>query len=149
MKLNKLKIDKYIMLIISLTCMLSMFIYSGFNKIFNFNKKVFCLHKKMNLPIILLDFAMILVIFLEVFGSIYLLYSSFYFKNKTDNDKTDNNNDQITLDITNYVLYCFLAFLVVVTVIYHPPFKKWIPFLSNLCTFGGFMLILYLFNSEN
>ena len=36
-------------------------------------------------------------------------------------------------------------FYIVVTIIYHPPGKSVIPFLSNLTTFAGLLLMLYAF----
>ena len=38
----------------------------------------------------------------------------------------------------------FIAFMIVVTPLYHPPTEKIIPFLANVTTTGGFLLIYNL-----
>ena len=47
---------------------------------------------------------------------------------------------------TNITIILFILFLIVVTFIYHPPGKKMIPFMSNMCDIGAFILLLCLFN---
>ena len=43
--------------------------------------------------------------------------------------------------IVKKVCELYLLFLIVVTLLYHPPTDKMIPFLSNVTTFGGMLLI--------
>ena len=114
---------------ISLALVLIMFIYSGFTKIFNFNKKVNILQKKTSLPYSLNVIGMILVIILEIVGSVLLLVDSF------------NKNTYVSKDIINMIYIQFMVFLVVVTMLYHPPGTSIIPFLSNLTTLGAFAYI--------
>tara|TARA_B100000945_G_C20131385_1_gene479563 strand:+ start:157 stop:546 length:390 start_codon:yes stop_codon:yes gene_type:complete len=114
---------------ISLALVLIMFIYSGFTKIFNFNKKVNILQKKTSLPYSLNVIGMILVIILEIVGSVLLLVDSF------------NKNTYVSKDIINMIYIQFMVFLVVVTMLYHPPGTSMIPFLSNLTTLGAFAYI--------
>ena len=68
------------------------------------------------------------VMTLEVFGSIIMIL---YF--------SDNKN--ITPNFTKIVCRAFIAFLIVVTLLYHPPWEKKIPFLSNLTTLAGLLII--------
>tara|TARA_B100000427_G_C15347271_1_gene523845 strand:- start:294 stop:683 length:390 start_codon:yes stop_codon:yes gene_type:complete len=114
---------------ISLALVLIMFIYSGFTKIFNFNKKVNILQKKTSLPYSLNVIGMILVIILEIVGSVLLLVDGF------------NKNTYVSKDIINMIYIQFMVFLVVVTMLYHPPGTSMIPFLSNLTTLGAFAYI--------
>ena len=104
-----------------------MFIYSGFNKIVRFNKKVNNLSKKTGLPYLVNQFGVIGVILLELIGSFIILY---YFFGGNINKK-----------LVKKVCELYLLFLIVVTLLYHPPTDKIIPFLSNVTTFGGMLLI--------
>ena len=106
-----------------------MFIYSGINKITNFNKKVVTLLTKTGLPYIINVLGMISVILLEIIGSIIMIL---YFM-------IDN---LISIHFVKVINILFLLFLIVVTFLYHPPTDKLIPFLSNMTTFGG---LLYIF----
>jgi len=112
-----------------------MFIYSGFNKIFNFSNKVSILNNKLHFfPKMVNNFGMVCVILLEIIGSfIIILYSITSLK------------IPILLVKITYIL--FLLFMIVVTAIYHPPISKnkIIPFLSNVTTFSG---LLYMFNDK-
>ena len=133
-----IKKNSNIILIIALIFILPMFIWSGVNKILNFDKKVKTLDGKLpiKLPRWMENTGMIAVLALEIFGSIILILSAFYYKNRP----------HFLQLLTNIVIVLFLIFLVVVTILYHPPGKKMIPFLSNLCDFGAFILVLCLFN---
>jgi len=132
-----IKKNSNVILIIALVFILPMFIWSGFNKIFNFDKKVKTLNKKLSfLPKFCCDFGMVMVIVLEIIGSLILLYSAIFYKNRSPLLQT----------ITNITLILFILFLLVVTFIYHPPGKKMIPFMSNMCDVGAFILLLCLFN---
>ncbi len=109
-----------------------MFIYSGYNKIINYQKKIQSLdeHTNKQLPKRLLDIGIIGVILLEIIGSIIIIsYFSGY---------------KVPKNIVIYTLYLFLVFLVTVTLLYHPPTDKMIPFLSNVTTFSGLLLIYYI-----
>tara|TARA_B100000401_G_scaffold104308_3_gene67603 strand:- start:3100 stop:3477 length:378 start_codon:yes stop_codon:yes gene_type:complete len=107
-----------------------MFIYSGIMKIFSFDKKVDVLGKKTHLPLIINQLGMIGVIILEIFGSLLIIADTF-------------NKNLIPKDLVKLTYIIYLLFLVVVTILYHPPQKQMIPFLSNLTTFAG---LLYLYN---
>ena len=71
---------------------------------------------------------MIGVIILELVGSLLLVM---YFMQKNTISRT----------LAKQITILFLLFLVVVTMLYHPPWDMMIPFLSNLTTFAGMMLI--------
>ena len=104
-----------------------MFIYSGFNKIISFQKKTSTLSKKTGLPYPINELGMVGVILLELIGSFIIIYYFF------DGD--------IDKKIVKKVCELYLLFLIVVTLLYHPPTDKMIPFLSNVTTFGGMLLI--------
>ena len=107
-----------------------MFIYSGFNKLIYFTEKVKTLKNKTNLIYPLNELGMIGVILLEIIGSLLILY--YFLGNK------------INKEIIKKICYVYFVFLIVVTFLYHPPNKKIIPFLSNVTTFGGLLLIYNL-----
>ena len=105
-----------------------MFIYSGFSKIKNFQKKVSILQSKTHLPHIINVLGMFGVMTLEVFGSLIMI-AHFY------------NPKLLPFTLTKMVNILFILFLIVVTILYHPPWDKKIPFLSNLTTFAGLLII--------
>ncbi len=105
-----------------------MFIYSGISKIKNFHKKVLILQSKTHLPHIINILGMFGVMVLEVFGSLIMI-SHFY------------NPKLLPIELTKMVSILFILFLIVVTMLYHPPWDKKIPFLSNLTTLAGLFMI--------
>ena len=118
---------------ISVVLFFIMFVYSGINKIFSFQKKVNVLQKKTKLPLLINQLGMIGVIILEILGSAIIIM--YYL-----------NPNLISKLLVNIVKLLFLLFLIVVTLLYHPPSrKKMIPFLSNLTTFSG---LLYMFSNN-
>lgn len=120
--MNKYTIHKLAVLLFFI-----MFVYSGFNKIIRFNKKVNNLSKKTGLPYSISSLGMIGVILLELLGSFIILY--YFFGGKIDKK------------LVKRICELYLLFLIVVTLLYHPPTNKIIPFLSNVTTFGGMLLI--------
>ena len=117
---------------IAICLFFTMFIYSGIMKIFRFTKKVKFLQKKTKLPLLINQLGMIGVILLEIIGSLIIVIHYLYPQAK------------IPVTLIKFIKSLFLIFLVVVTLLYHPPSKKvMIPFLSNLTTFGG---LLYMFS---
>ena len=113
-----------------------MFIYSGINKILRFNTKANTLSKKINCSDTLAKIGMMSVIALEILASVYLIFYAFL-------KKPNQRGIFYTLAIAAIIL--FMIFMIVVTIIYHPPGKSVIPFLSNLTTFAGLLLMLYAF----
>ena len=107
-----------------------MLIYSGIMKILGFSKKTKGLKTKTHLPSPINELGMIGVILLEIIGSLIILY---YFW-----------GGNIPKEIVKYTIGIFLLFLIVVTFLYHPPTEQLIPFLSNVTTFGGLLLIYNL-----
>ena len=113
-----------------------MFIYSGINKIFNFSKKVNVLSMKTGLPLIVSQLGMLCVIILELIGSsIIILY---FFKCK-----------YVDFNLVKIITNLFLLFLLIVTFLYHPPWQTPIPFLSNLTTFAGILLLKIILTERN
>ena len=109
-----------------------MFVYSGCNKIANYPKKIKGLvkHTGNHLPNAIVHMGMIGVIILEILGSLAIV--SYFWGIK------------LPRQFIIYTIYTFLLFLIVVTFMYHPPTDKLIPFLSNVTTFGGLLLIYNL-----
>ncbi len=109
-----------------------MFVYSGFGKIMNFQKKCKGLAKKTNLPYPMNELGMIGVILLEIIGAL-IIVSYFWFPQMTQK--------YIKKEYVKYICLLFILFMIVVTPLYHPPHKQIIAFLSNVTTTGGFLLI--------
>ena len=107
-----------------------MFVYSGLMKITNFSKKTSVLSKKTNLPFPINELGMVGVILLEVIGSLFIVYYFLY--------------GGLDKEMIQRICQAFIIFLIVVTYLYHPPWDKMIPFLSNVTTTGGLMLIYNL-----
>lgn len=129
---------KYAILIASV-----MFLWSGINKVLNFDKKVSTLMKKTNLGHLICSAGMIGVILLETIG--FLVLIEYFFGMSIISSIFAKRNKQKNL--VKIILLALLIFLIVVTAIYHPPsFAHPIPFLSNLTTFG---LFLYVYNDMN
>lgn len=122
-----------LLLIIALILFFSQFIYSGINKINNFPKKVDVLGNKTKFNKGINEFGMVCVILLEIIGSLVVL-GYFIF----------NSNNTLYRNITIFTLIIFCLFLVVVTVLYHPPGAKMIPFMSNISILGAFLLLIYI-----
>ena len=106
----------------------AMFIYSGINKILNFQEKVDGLREKTGLPYPMNGMGMCGVILLEIFGSLLMIYHFW-------------GGKMIPIEYVEYTCMLFIAFLIVVTLLYHPPWEKIIPFLSNVTTTGGLLFI--------
>lgn len=120
-----------------------MFLWSGQNKIFNFEKKVETLMRKTDLSKNICNVGMILVILLEIIGFLFLI--EYYFGMDILYRLFDKINILIDLSqrqLVQIILLLLLLFLIVVTIIYHPPsLEHPIPFLSNLTTFGLFLYV--------
>ena len=120
-----------------------MFLWSGQNKIFNFEKKVVTLMKKTNLDSNICNIGMFLVILLEIIGFLFLL--EYYFGMDTLYKLFDKINIFIDLSqkqLIQIILLLLLLFLIIVTLLYNPPnLIHPIAFLSNLTTFGLFLYV--------
>lgn len=116
---------------ISIIFILILFLISGFNKLLNFNSTVKLLKLKfpIKLPFVFYQIAIIGVILLLTFGSMFLIYSSI-----TDKFKK----------ISCYVIICFILFTVTATMLFHPPTDKTqqIQFMKNISIIGAFLLLL-------
>ena len=128
---------------LAMVFLLAMFVYSGVNKVARFDKKVNTLKNKISCSLPVARIGMAGVIFLEIVLSIYLAAYFFAAPHLL-------SSPRVPLRVTKALTWTalasvalFLAFLVVVTFIYHPPQRKrMIPFLSNVTVFGGFLLAL-------
>ena len=123
-----------ILLSVSVTLFFVMFIYSGVNKIMKFDQKSSTLAKKINCSEVVAKIGMVCVILLEILASLYLIFYTIF-------RKPDQKG--FFYKFAMAMIIAFLIFMVVVTIIYHPPGKTVIPFLSNLTTFAGLLLMMY------
>ena len=105
-----------------------MFVFSGFRKIPNFSKNVKGLSSKTKLPSPINELGMVGVILLEIIGSLIIVY---YFW----------GGRLFSKELVKCIALLFLLFMLVVTPLYHAPNKQIIPFLANVTTFAGFLLI--------
>ena len=119
-----------------------MFVWSGFDKIQNFDKKVNTLVKKTSWPNWFSSTGMVLVILLETIG-FFILMDYYSNSNILLKDSYEIHDEKLTKkEIVQGILLALLAFLIVVTLIYHPlDFEHPIPFFSNLTTFGLFLYV--------
>ena len=120
-----------------------MFLWSGINKIYNFEKKVLGLMSKTNINQNICIFGMVLVILLEIIGFLFLV--EYYFNLDRLYKLFNKLNIFIKLSqkqLIQVILLLVLLFIIVVTLIYHPlNINKPIPFLSNLTMFGLFLYV--------
>lgn len=115
-----------------------MFIWSGINKILNFEKKVKTLVKKTGWPDGLCYLGMIGVIILEIVGVILL--NEYFLDTKILTNITEMFIKQKQL--IQLILITMILFIILVTIIYHPlDMNRPIPFLTNLTILGAFIYI--------
>ena len=114
--------------------LLLMFVLSGVNKIFNYDKTVSSLSNKIN-PMINLDtnlykLVIVIVIILELVAPYIIIYNSY-----------KNKHDKYSL----YSGYLLVLFTILATLIYHPlyinNYMKSLPFWSNMSLLGGLLLM--------
>ena len=114
-------------------CLLPLYIYSSYGKIMDINGTAESLHSKLlpvvTLPMSLCQLAIIGVIILELFGSLFVVYSIY------------------TKEYKEYlynVVLAFIVFNILATILYHFPNgkKELVNFLKNLSITGGFILLL-------
>ena len=128
----------YKMVKISSFLILIMFFLSGFSKIKNFNDvssglvKSFSKMMFFNLPLWFAKLSIVLVILLEIFAPSLIFYSNFNQKYKK---------------YAKYSIYLLIVFIIFATYLYHfPPLKgQYYPFMSNLSTLGGLLLLTKFF----
>ena len=114
-----------------------MFFLAGFNKINPFNKVALGLQKRVpdlfkKLPFIIFQLAILLVILLEIIAPTIIMIASFNKK---------------------YSLYAFISallltlFTIIATLLYHfpPSGMAYYPFVSNITTCGGLLLLSKVF----
>jgi len=120
--MNKLFVETFLIVL--------MFLLSGLGKTKAIPEVATGLKKKVNLdlPDIFYTMAIILVIVLQVFGSLILLYSSFTGEHK---------------ELAYYSALSLAGFTILATLIYHfPPYgKEYYKFLSNVAVLGGLLLL--------
>jgi uncharacterized membrane protein YphA (DoxX/SURF4 family) len=117
--------------------LLLMFIVSGVNKVFSFEKTVDSLVEKMqiDIPIHFFNIIIVLVILFEIIAPVFVIY---YF---------------ITGNYKTYAYYSVISlciFTILATFIYHPPvlfyYKKSLGFWANMSLVGGLLLLAKYIN---
>jgi putative oxidoreductase len=120
-------------LLLGAVCLLVLYVYSSYGKLMDINGTAESLHSKllpiMDLPMNLCQLAIIGVIILELFGSLFVVYSIYTKEYK---------------EYLYYVVLAFIGFNVLATILYHYPNnkKELVNFLKNLSITGGFILLL-------
>ena len=131
-------------LLIASVCLLALYVYSSYEKIMDLNGTAESLHKKLEslpenicqlpgnlcqLPMNICQLAIVAVIILELFGSLFVVYSIYTEKYK---------------NYAYYVVLAFIVFNILATALYHNPTntKELVNFLKNLSITGGFILLL-------
>jgi uncharacterized membrane protein YphA (DoxX/SURF4 family) len=110
-------------------CLLILYIYSSYGKIIDINGTAESLRSRVTLPMNLCVLAIIGVIILELFGSLFVIYSIY----------TDKYKEYLY-----YTVWLFILFNIAASLIYHNPFEKkqLNNFLKNLSITGGFIILL-------
>jgi len=117
-------------LLLASVCLLSLYIYSSYGKIVDVNGTAESLHSKLDiLPMNLCVLAIYMVIILELFGSLFVIYSIY----------TDKNKEYVY-----YTIMAFIGFNIFATILYHNPVnkKELVNCLKNISITGGFILLL-------
>jgi uncharacterized membrane protein YphA (DoxX/SURF4 family) len=117
-------------ILVASICLLSLYVYSSYGKIIDVNGTAKSLNTKLNiLPMNLCILAIYMVIILELFGSLFLVYSIY-----TDNYK----------EYAYYTVIAFIGFNILATLLYHMPVskKELVNSLKNISITGGFILLL-------
>ena len=127
---------------LALVLFFTMFVYSGVEKVRRFSQKTRVLQKKISdlipgWPQCLSAAGMAGVVALEIVGSAVVVAAMV-------------SGTAVARRIARAVVWVYVAFVVVVTMLYHPPSRaKPVAFLSNLTTLGGFLLIVHILDVES
>lgn len=108
---------------LSIALFFTMFIVAGFNKIGTFTPLVKDLQSKTSLPNMLCTLGILGTISLEIFGSLIIVINSFFYT--------------FPELLIHFTFISYLIFMVLITFIYHPPFKQPQQFLKNLSIFAA------------
>ena len=108
----------------------AMFFMSGLALPTKFSETVSVLQKKTGLPYTISYIAILGGMILKIAGPIIMVLYFFH--------------NYIPRFVARAVNILFLIFMIIVTIIYHPPWKKIIPFMSNLTIFAGLLIIYTL-----
>lgn len=110
-------------------CLLILYIYSSYGKIIDVSGTARSLQQKTNLPMLICTLGIVGVIILELFGSLFVVYSIY----------TDKYKEYLY-----YTVWLFIIFNIAASMIYHNPFEKkqLSGFLKNVSITGGFILLL-------
>ena len=127
----------YIALVSSL--MTLMFFISGIQKVFKIDKVTTGLQNRFpikTLPFNFFRFSIVCVILLQILAPVVIVYSVAF--------------DASYRKIASLAAVALAIFTVLATLLYHfpPKGKEYYPFISNVTTTGGLLLLAHLLNSE-
>jgi uncharacterized membrane protein YphA (DoxX/SURF4 family) len=114
------------------TLLLVMFVVSGIDKIYNYDKVVGNLQAKISnkLPLVFYYLLTIIVILIEILAPIIIIY--YFYSQKYSN-------------YAQYSILSLIVFTILATLMYHFPdfssYKKAIPFWANVSLLGGLILL--------
>ena len=118
-----------------------MFFISGIDKILNFSKVVVGLETRLFVQLlpIMYKLAILGVIFIEILCPIMIVYSAFH-----------NHKDKHLNKYAYMSCIALVGFTILATLIYHNPLKpkQYYPFISNVTTVGGLLLMAYHINTK-
>lgn len=123
------------MKIISVLMISTLFIFSGYDKIINFNGVVSSLNSKIifnSLPLLLSQLAMIIAIVLELASPILMLYGII---------KKDKR--YVIAGLSGLIIFTVLA-----TIFYHPLPQDKTAFMKNMSIIGGLLLVILNYSSQ-
>ena len=121
--------------------LVAMYFVSGIDKLFHFEKVVYGLHKRLAIaPMFLCSLMIVAAIFIELLAPLACLYGSVRY------------DDIRAVRMGIWGSNALVLFTVMATLFYHfPPTTsaKYYPFMSNLATTGGLLLMRYIFTTQS
>ena len=129
----------YSLVLVSLV-LTAMYFVAGIDKVMHFNKVVtgFVNRFPVEIPMIFSQLAIVIAILIEIIAPIALVYAVY--------DKANPKSRRMGM----VAALALVVFTIAATLIYHfPPFGiKYYPFMSNLTSVGGLLLMAWVFRQE-
>ena len=121
--------------------LVTMYFVSGVDKLFHFEKVVAGLHKRASfIPLFMCNLMIGCAILIELLAPLGCVYASL------------RMNDSRAIKIGMWSTYALILFTIMATLLYHfPPTTsaKYYPFMSNLATTGGLLVLSYVFGTKS
>lgn len=125
------------LLSLSASTLVFMYFVSSFSKIMHFSKTVKGLQVRAPyIPHLLTNLMIISAILIQFIAPLLIVYATFF------------NEDKKSQTYALYSCYALIIFTILATLLYHfPPNKsvRYYPFMSNVATTGGLMVLSYVF----